>query len=211
MAGARGVGSAAAVSIALHLMVVAALWRSPAPVGGGLPPVLDVVLAPAPAAGPVRPEARARAVSPAAPALPGARTVAAPRADAPDAEDGGQVAAAASPSLRADDPRPAARPPEPSSERLVDDPFEAWSRLVWAAIDRRRPRAEAGATAARVAFTIDRDGRLAALRLAASSGAPGFDRAAMRAVRAAAPFPAPPAAIDAARLRFEIVIRSAAG
>lgn len=205
MAAARGVGPATVISIGLHLLVVAALWRSPTPVVGG-PPVLEVFLAPAPRALPaIRPtEAGVRS--------PGVRAKAAAQrpADLSDGSAGAPPAASALPepgAVRAIDAS-SGDPPPPSAAPLAEDPFDAWSRRVWAAIDRRRPRALAGASAARVAFSLDRNGRLTALWLASSSGAPDFDRAAMRAVRAAAPFPPPPAGVDAARLRFEIVIRS---
>ncbi|MFA7262060.1 MAG: TonB family protein [Caulobacter sp.] len=212
MAAARGVGPATVVSIGLHLLVVAALWRSPSPVVVGPAPVLEVFLAPALVA---RPASRPAVASP-RPAAVRAKIAAAPRAPLSDGAGGAPATDAPSPAsapwvARPVDPAPAAPAPAPSSNRPAEDPLDAWSRQVWTAIDRRRPRGEAGATAARVAFSLDRSGRLTGLRLAGSSGAPRFDREAMRAVRAAAPFPPPPAGVDAAGLRFEIVIRSTGG
>jgi protein TonB len=204
---ARGVGPATVISIGLHLLVVAALWRSPAPVHRGSASALEVILAPAPVARRPRRPVEVRA-APSAPATPAVR----PAASGP----AGPVPAASAPPADQPPPREAGPPViapagAPGPTPSVEDPFDAWSRQVWAAIDLRRPRALSGATAARVAFSLDRDGRLTGLRLAGSSGAPDFDRAALRAVRGAAPFPAPPPGIEAARRRFEIVIRSAGG
>lgn len=206
---ARGGRLAMTVSIVLHLAVVAALWRAPAPVSAGAPVVLDLVLTPAPSArlAPRRPPPRAtpprpRAAVAASPPRP-APALAVPVAAAAPAPEPGPVAR---PDAGAADP-----PSAPAAAGPVVDPFDAWSRQVWAVINRRRPRAEAGATAARVAFSLDPEGRLTGMRLAASSGSPTFDRAALRAVRAAAPFPRPPPGVAPPRLRFEILIRSGAG
>jgi len=75
-------------------------------------------------------------------------------------------------------------------------------------VDRRRPRAVVGATAATVRFRINRSGDLVSLRLARGSGRPDFDRAALAAVRSAAPFPPPPLEAAEADLEFEITIVS---
>lgn len=205
---ARGVGLATVISIGLHLLVVAALWRPPTPLAGGRAPVMEVVLSPADVSSPPR-AAAARARPPSVPVKTGTAARPSPP-DKPAVTPAGAAAPSPdSPVVRPVDPGPVVPAPAASPARSVEDPFDAWSREVWAAIDRRRPRGEAGATAARVAFSLDRSGRITALRLAASSGAPAFDREAMRAVRAAAPFPSPPTGIEADRLRFEILIRSA--
>lgn len=207
MAAGRRLPLAIGVSLALHLVVIAAAWRSPAPRVAGAPLAMEVELALSPRA-PERARDRPSAV-----ATLRSDPVRPPPPDRPD-DAGGEPASPVSPSppLRPAGhpaPDPVASPVTPAASGAVEDPVDAWIRTIWAAIDRRRPRSMAGATAARVAFSVDREGRVTALRLAGSSGAPAFDREAMRAVRSAAPFPPPPPGADARRLRFEILIRSA--
>jgi protein TonB len=207
---ARGGRLALTVSIVLHLAVVAALWCGPATAVWEAPPVFEVILTPSPALRPDRPrpaEARTAAATPvgAAPRAAPSTAVAsagASTAPAPLSEPPPVAGTEAAPPVTAGVMAPA---------RPGVDPFDAWSRQVWAAIDRHRPRGEAGAGTARVAFTLDTEGRLTALRLAASSGSPAFDREATRAVRAAAPFPPPPTGVDPHRLGFEVLVRSSGG
>jgi protein TonB len=209
MAAGRRLASAIGVSLALHLVVIAAAWRSPALRVAGAPRVMEVELALSP-----RAPAQARDRPSAVAALRSDPVRPPPPPDRPD-DAGGEPASPVSPPppLRPAGqpaPDPVASPVAPAASGAVEDPVDAWIRTVWAAIDRRRPRSVMGATAARVAFSVDREGRLTGLRLAGSSGAPAFDREAMRAVRSAAPFSPPPPGVDARRLRFEILIRSAA-
>lgn len=204
---ARGGRLAMTVSIVLHLAVVATLWRGPATAVGEVPRVLEVMLTPSLAPAPARSKAAEARMAGDAPAK------AAPRAMRSTAVVPAGASAAPpplpepAPVARAE-AAPASRPPASGPAPAAADPFDGWSRQVWAALDRHRPRAEAGGTTARVAFTVDTEGRLTALRLAASSGSPVFDREAMRSVRAAAPFPPPPSGVDPQRLRFEVPIRS---
>ncbi|MDN2568354.1 energy transducer TonB, partial [Aquibium sp. A9E412] len=60
-----------------------------------------------------------------------------------------------------------------------------------------------------VAFTVSRDGGVAALRVARSSGSPVLDRAALDTVRRAAPFPPIPAAAGRASWSFSLPLRFA--
>lgn len=62
--------------------------------------------------------------------------------------------------------------------------------------EQARARGEQGRAVVR--FSIRRDGALGEARLAASSGSPALDQAALETVRRAAPFPAPPAGTGAA-------------
>ena len=204
---ARGGRLALTVSIVLHLAVVAALWRSPATTVGGSPAVFEVVLTPSPDPRPARPKVTRTGVSRTAPGKAVRPPVAARTIVETAASAAVTMPSNPPPVVRAE-AAPVAAPSTPGPARPMVDPFDAWSGQVWAAIDRRRPGAEAGATAARVAFTLDAEGRLKALRLAASSGSTAFDREAMRAVRAASPFPPPPTGVDPQRLRFEVSIRS---
>ncbi len=64
--------------------------------------------------------------------------------------------------------------------------------MLRARLARHRPHAVAARGTAKVAFAISASGRLIYARLARSSGSAALDAAAVRAVRAAAPFPPPP-------------------
>lgn len=210
MAAARGGRlAAAAISIALHLVAAATFLRAPevAPTPSSS---VEVWLTPAPPtrAAP-RPAARKQAdlSRVGGPAAPAPRRLRAP------VSPGGPTAAPTSTPV----PLPAVPPPTPpaaapastvAGSSRPEDPFDAYARLVWSRIDRHRPRSDVASVVAQVAFSLDPEGRLISLRLAASSGTPAFDRAAMRAVRAAAPFPRPPQDIDPRRLDFRIAIRS---
>lgn len=212
MAAARGGWSAAAaISIALHLAAAAAFLRAPE-VEPAPSPSIEVWLAPTPPThaaprpaawkqavrrdgGPTAPKPRQ---APPAPVSPGGPTVAPTPPPAP---------LPVAPTT----PPPAATPASSvAGTSPSEDPFDTYARLVWSRIDRHRPRSDVASVVAQVAFSLDPEGRLISLRLAASSGTPAFDRAAMRAVRAAAPFPRPPRDIDPERLDFRIAIRSPA-
>lgn len=200
----RGVGlMAAAISIALHLAAAAAFLR-PSDAGPAPAASIEVWLAPAPPA-PARPRP-----APATDSAPTRSRATAATSRVPAVASPPTGAAAAPP------PPPQAVPagPAPAAPREVAqssprvDSFDAYAQLVWARVDRARPTSGARSVATEVAFDLDRDGRLTRLRLVSSSGIPDFDRAAMRAVRAAAPFPRPPDDVDPARLQFRILIRS---
>ncbi len=64
------------------------------------------------------------------------------------------------------------------------------------------PRGAAGSGTARVALTVDQNGRLRSLQLIGSSGVTAFDEAAMRAVKRAGRFPRAPSGLDASSYRF---------
>ncbi|MEI7611065.1 MAG: TonB family protein [Rhodospirillaceae bacterium] len=85
-----------------------------------------------------------------------------------------------------------------------DDALAAYSRVVWARIERRKPRDIHAPGVATVTFALGADGALLSARLGAGSGNDGLDRAALDAVAAAAPFPPPPAGVSPAKLVFSI-------
>lgn len=207
MAAARGARLAAGViSVALHLALAAVLLRPP-PAGTTAPAAVDVWLASAP---PERAAPRAEVRNPPSPAGGRADTATArERTSSTSALRGEAERVAASASVSPAPPPRVIAPAAPSAAPTLEaeDPFDAYARLVWSRIDRHRPRSGASSAVVQVAFSLDPEGRLIALRLAASSGAPAFDRAAMRAVRSAAPFPRPPQGVDPARLEFRIAIR----
>lgn len=174
----------------------------------GVSPLVDVA-APAPpssSSAPVLPARNQRAAggaSPPAPPLPG--PVGAPPAiEAPPPAFISSTRPAPRPA-----PARAASMSEPAvARRAVADASDAGPRgdpkaeARWAAAIRnaiaRHQRYPAGARhsgRARVVMTIRRDGALAGLSLAASSGSSALDRAALDAVRRAAPFPPAPDAL----------------
>lgn len=57
-----------------------------------------------------------------------------------------------------------------------------------------------------VGFTLDTDGKLASAEIVESSRHPSLDRAAIRAVKGAAPFPRPPGSLFDGLLRMKIAI-----
>ena len=83
------------------------------------------------------------------------------------------------------------------------DVLDPYAARVWSRIAAHRPRGVRGAGDVRIVFGLDRMGRVRFARIAASSGSPAFDRACLAAIRAAAPYPAPPTALDEAELVFE--------
>lgn len=89
-----------------------------------------------------------------------------------------------------------AAPPIASRTAERDD----YLRMVWSRIMRFRPERVPFAGTTRLRFTLAADGALLTVDIAESSGSGLLDRAALDAVRRAAPFPPPPA--DA--LTFEI-------
>jgi periplasmic protein TonB len=63
----------------------------------------------------------------------------------------------------------------------------------------------------KAAFAIDPTGRLISVSVAASSGSPVLDEAAIDLIRSAEPFPRPPANLGAGELSFIAPIRYLGG
>ena len=78
-----------------------------------------------------------------------------------------------------------------------------YGALVRARIARYRPRG-GGDCRVVISFSLSTSGSLRSARIARSSCGNGLARAALAAVRRAAPFPRPPAGVSGARLRFSI-------
>jgi protein TonB len=96
--------------------------------------------------------------------------------------------------------------PQPAAAAPMQDPERQYAAEVWRRLAEHPPSGPAGRRVATVAFELDREGRLTDLRLARSSGLVAFDRACLAAVRAAAPFPRPPAQVR--DLSFTVPIRA---
>ncbi|MDC7985021.1 TonB family protein, partial [Rhodoplanes sp. TEM] len=85
-----------------------------------------------------------------------------------------------------------------------------WQTLLLAELNRKKryPAAARGrAGTARVAFTIDHDGRVVSRSIATSSGSPALDAEALALLDRASPLPVPPAELAAAALSFVVPIR----
>ena len=162
---------------------------------------------PAPARGPARAPSVQRQQAP----RPGDR----PSAQTPAPPSSGSVGRVAVPAVMDRPgagimvpPQAAPAPPEPDP---APPPVDAGSRARYlerlrARIAARRPPGLHIPGTAIVAFTLDPAGRLRDLALAQSSGSAMLDRLALRTVRTAAPFPAPPGDIGG-DLRFSIGFR----
>jgi TonB family protein len=78
-------------------------------------------------------------------------------------------------------------------------------QMLWAAWQKRMPRADADGS---VAFSILRNGTFTDLAVESSSGDADFDKAALESVQAAAPFPALPAAFGEPFLKIHLSLKS---
>lgn len=83
-----------------------------------------------------------------------------------------------------------------------------WRSRLMAHLNRhkRYPTGENGSGKARVAFTIDRSGRVLAARLVGGSGNGSFDEEAVAMVRRASPVPPPPADIGGSTISFSVPV-----
>jgi periplasmic protein TonB len=111
---------------------------------------------------------------------------------------------------------PAHRPAAPAPGR-VSRPSPAaiasWQRLLVAQLERnKRYPPEAGGVqgVTRLAFRLDRRGRVVMSRISQSSGSAALDRETLALIHRAQPFPAPPADIADDQLSFMVPIRYAA-
>jgi protein TonB len=100
----------------------------------------------------------------------------------------------------------AAPAPAPGSEKTVSLPvLPRWRQELIGQIERHK-RYPAGAPGhggvVKVAFAIDEGGGLISVRIAASSGSPVLDEAAIDLIRRAAPFPPPPRGLGGSELNF---------
>ncbi|MFA5964949.1 MAG: TonB family protein [Sphingomonas sp.] len=91
---------------------------------------------------------------------------------------------------------PPIAPPAPTLSKRGNDVRDAYAAMLWQRIAARRPDGLHLPGMAVVLFTLDGTGRLTAIDVRQSSGSALLDRIAVRTVRRAAPFPAPPDGID---------------
>lgn len=103
--------------------------------------------------------------------------------------------------------RPSASPPasEPIAGGETDDAIlRRYAALIWQEIAAHKPSGLGRRGTAHVTFSLDASGRVRSLTLARSSGDAMLDARAMAAVRFAAPFAPPPAALAPADLVFTV-------
>jgi len=85
-----------------------------------------------------------------------------------------------------------------------------WERLLVAQLERHKrypPHARGKVGEARLAFSIDRGGRVLTSRIVRSSGSAALDEEALALIKRAAPLPPPPAGLPDDRLSFVVPIR----
>src|SRR5437016_675146 len=83
----------------------------------------------------------------------------------------------------------------PPTPRPTSAAVPSWQRLLVAQLERHKrypPQAGGKVGEARLAFSIDRGGRVLASRIVHSSGSDALDREALALLRRAAPLPPPP-------------------
>jgi protein TonB len=104
----------------------------------------------------------------------------------------------------------AAAPAVAPVERPTSAAIASWERLLVAQLERHKrypPQAGGKVGEARLAFSIDRAGRVLASRIVRSSGSEALDQEALALIRRAAPLPPPPAGLSDDRLSFVVPIR----
>ncbi|WP_237479308.1 energy transducer TonB family protein [Lichenibacterium dinghuense] len=95
----------------------------------------------------------------------------------------------------------------PTVRRLSAARVATWRGKLVPHLNRfRRPLAGTEGGTARVGFTIDEDGRVTSVSLAASSGDAALDAAAEAMIRRASPFPPPPPGLGGAALSFVVPV-----
>jgi len=95
--------------------------------------------------------------------------------------------------------------PRPTSEAVA-----TWERRLVAQLERHKrypPQARGKVGETRLAFSIDRGGRVLASRIVHSSGSDALDAEALALIKRAAPLPAPPVGLPDERLSFVVPIR----
>jgi len=137
---------------------------------------------------------------------PSARPLPPPLAPLSLSQDGERESPVAAPSaavsLVADAPARAVPVSVSEQAQDVDGIAAAYAQRLWSHIRAHRPTGIQLQGTAEVAFRIDRKGCLLWVRLTRSSGVALLDRLALRTVREASPFPAPPQQLPDARLEF---------
>ena len=202
LAGARMRGFGLILSFGAHALLLTGLWRTVI-VPAGHEPAATVV----PVAIVAAPAAPARPSEPAAPSVPPTRI--APKAGAspkPKAVEAApeREAALVAPAAAAESAVVSLPDAPPSDPAPTDDSMQLYARTVWTRILDHKPRFIRLRGTVTLSFVLSRDGALTASSIAGSSGSDVLDQIALTALRAAAPFPPPPASATAYQLTFTI-------
>jgi protein TonB len=89
------------------------------------------------------------------------------------------------------------------------DAVDAWKKQIVTRLNASKrfpPEAMGQSGTAKVAFVLDRSGKLISKELAESSGFPALDSAALAMVDRAQPFPVPPSEMEDGRLRLVLPV-----
>jgi periplasmic protein TonB len=102
-------------------------------------------------------------------------------------------------------PPPTVAPTEGSQDARGVNPLPAWQKEINKILEnnKRYPsqvRAQRKRMVTRVAFNMDRQGKVTSARVAASSGLSAFDQAALELIERAQPYPPPPAVLPGAEV-----------
>lgn len=95
-------------------------------------------------------------------------------------------------------------------EEISPAAVQSWQREMIAQIERHKrfpPDAKGRSGVVRVAFSVDRAGRLTGVRILGSSGSAELDEAALDLIRRSQPFPTPPSALPETELNFVAPVR----
>jgi protein TonB len=204
-------------SLGLHAAVAAGLGLLAGPTVRPDPPVLVAELAPAVTSDPQPSPAPPTPPAPAPPPRPPSTAIKPPppRATSPSPRPVALPAPtpAAPPPGPADatplveTPPPPPPPPSPTAPAAAAEPdaeARAYAQLVWERVLAHRPATRRLTGTTLVGFRLDSAGELLSAEIARSSGSALHDRAALAALRAAAPFPPPPPTIAPDRLAFTL-------
>jgi protein TonB len=104
-------------------------------------------------------------------------------------------------------PTCARRAPPPPAQADGAPARAAYLHRLWLRIMEHRPAGLGLAGTVTLGFRLDGEGRLAGARVTRSSGIALLDRAALQALRRAAPFPAPAPGMESGGEDFEVEIR----
>lgn len=221
--GWRSFGLGAMLSLAGHAAVlawVASTSTAPADPGRRDPAALSVIVLALPAIVPAEPSRPPEVVS-SRPVPPRPATVAAHRqrgraeaapakltpAPAPGLPDALEPDSARLTAAPADEN---AAPPAPApvpSGRDDQDMVRRYAETVWAHLLAHRPRGLRQRGTVLLAFSLSRDGTLTRAEIAGPSGDAALDRAVLARLKAASPFPPPPAAMSDAALSFTVPVQ----
>ncbi len=102
-------------------------------------------------------------------------------------------------------PAPTTAPTEGRRDTSGFNPLPAWQKEINKILEKNKRypsqvRAQRQRMVTRVAFNMDRQGKVTSARIMASSGSSAFDQAALELIQRAQPYPPPPAVLPGAEI-----------